>query len=209
VIRGLCGQLLRTCSQLCDELCACDEFYACNDLSYFQRLNVCIALLGLQKRNWMLAPVSARVKVVRGVVAVVVAVAITCDVYEGDGGAKVGVGLDFVYKGVLTPVTDHETKASEGKGKHKGEESCGKVHVSGEEVDKSITRDFRTKDFQCRESFLLADEVEGEVDPDKEEEAADVLKEVEDRVSLVANCRGEVIWPISFDMVVLHMMPKI
>ena len=157
----------------------------------------------------MLAPVSARVKVVRGVVAVVVAVAVTCNVYEGDGGTKVGIGLDFVYKGVLTPITDHETEAGEGKGKYEGEESGGKVHVNGEEVDKSITRDLRTKDFECRKRFVLAEEVEGEVDPDKEEEAGDVLKEVEDRVSLVANCRGEVIWPISFNMVVLHMMPKI
>lgn len=56
---------------------------------------------------------------------------------------------------------------------------------------------------------MLAEEVEGEVNPDKEEEASDVLEEVEHRVSLVANGGGKILWPISFNMVVLHMMPKI
>ena len=70
-----------------------------------------VLLFLFEERDGVLAPVAARVQVVAGVVAVVVAVAVGRRVDQGDAAAEVRVGLDFVDEGVLAPVPRHERDA--------------------------------------------------------------------------------------------------
>lgn len=52
----------------------------------------------------------------------------------------------------------------------------------------------------------LADEIQGEFEPDEEEEAADVAEEVREVVALVAHGGGEVTGPVALDVVVLDVV---
>ena len=75
----------------------------------------------------MVAPVTAGVEVVAGVVAVVEAEAVTRDVDERDARPEVGVGLDLVDEGVLAPVPDHEADAHDEQRDEVDEEGCAGV----------------------------------------------------------------------------------
>ena len=156
----------------------------------------------------MVAPVAARVEVVGGMIAVVEAEAVARDVEERDAGPEVGVRVGLVDEGVLAPVPDHEAGAHGEEGDQVDEEGGARVE-GGEEGEISVGGEFGEEGFEREGGLVFAEEVEGEVGPDEEEEAQEVVEEVGQGVALVADGGGEVRGPVAFDVVVFYVVEVI
>lgn len=76
----------------------------------------------------------------------------------------------------------------------------------GHEDHEGHAGDFGEEGFGGELGLVFAEKVEWEVEPDEEEEAAEVVEEVPDVVALVADCGGEVFRAVSFDVVVFHVV---
>jgi len=68
-----------------------------------------IAFLRFEECMWVIAPVTERVEVVRGVVAVVEAEAVRGNIDQSDTRPKVRIRLQIINKGMLAPITNHQS----------------------------------------------------------------------------------------------------
>jgi hypothetical protein len=106
---------------------------------------------------------------------------------------------------MLAPVSDHKAEAEEEKGEDVDEEGWAEV-LTGHEVEESVVCCFPKGAFQGEGVFFLLEEVEREIEPDKEVKMADVVEEVWEGVSLVTNGGAEIIWAIAFNVVVFDVV---
>lgn len=87
---------------------------------------------------------------------------------------------------MLAPVADHEGEAQDGEGEEE-DEGAGERVEFGHGVEEDVAGGFAHEGSHGEIFLALADEVEGEFEPDEEEEAGVVVEEVEDVVALVAD----------------------
>ena len=153
----------------------------------------------------MVAPMPARVQVVRSMIPIVEAVPVAGHVDQSDGGTQVGSGIDVVDKGVLAPVTDHQCDAHLQQGQHEHEERGAEVLASAD-VDEGVRGEFRDEGPDGQSALVLAEEVHWEIDPDEEEETTNVVEEMYKLVALVADRAGEVVGAVGFGVVVFDVV---
>lgn len=175
----------------------------------------------------MVAPMPTRIEMVGGVVAIVKAETITLraletlfarkdrgistyrDINQGNTRPKVRIRIDLIDKRVLTPVAHHEAYAQEHKREDECEESRARVHPLIERVDGAVIAQLPRPSLDSQQSLALADKVERELEPDKEEKAADVAQEIAEVVALVPHCGRQIAGPVALDMVVFDVVVEV
>ena len=114
--------------------------------------------------------------------------------------------MRLVDEGVLAPVSDHEAQAHDGERDEEDEGGGAGVDVREHGVEEEVGCDFAAAGLEGEGGLAVGEEVPGELEPDEEVEAAEVVEEVEDVVALVADRRGKVVGPVAFDVVVLDVV---
>lgn len=107
---------------------------------------------------------------------------------EGDAGAVIAIGLQLIDQRVLTPVADHEAYPQQEEGKQE-DKGCWFGVPSPHSVHERIAGDFGEEGSDAEVVLLALDEVQWQLEPDKEHEASNVVEEVADVIALVANGR--------------------
>ncbi len=127
---------------------------------------------------------------------------------QRDARPEVRVRLIGVNKRMLAPVANHEAHTHEQKRGNK-DKGGGLAVESVHGADVCIVGHLPERRLESIPGLSLPQEVERQVEPDHEEEAADVVKKVENVVTLVSNSRGEIVGPVAFDVMVLDMVVKV
>ncbi|TKW51113.1 hypothetical protein CTA1_12224 [Colletotrichum tanaceti] len=156
-----------------------------------ERLLADVRLLLLEERRGMVAPVPARVEVVRR-----------------DAGAKVRVRLVGVDEGVLAPVADHQAQAEQQQ-RAEEDKGGGAAVEAVQGAEDGVVAELPEGRLPGVAQLALAEEVARQVEPDEEEEAGDVAEEVEGVVALVADGGGQVVGPVALDVVVLDVVVEV
>lgn len=107
---------------------------------------------------------------------------------EGDAGAVIAIGLQLINQRVLTPVADHEADSQQEEGKQEDKGCCFGV-PSPHAIHESIAGDLGEEGSDPEVVLLTLDEIQRQLEPDEEHEAADVVEEVADVIALVADGR--------------------
>lgn len=127
---------------------------------------------------------------------------------QRDARPVVGVRLVGVDEGVLAPVPDHEAEPHQGQGEQEDEQ--GRVAIKEEQGEEGgVVSELPAGGLESHLGAVLAEEVQGQVEPDEEEEAPEVVQEVPDVVALVPHGGREVVRPVALDVVVLHVMVEV
>lgn len=107
---------------------------------------------------------------------------------------------------MLAPVSDHEAESKQAERDEQDECRSARVDVRGHEVQESVGSVLGSGGLEGQFVVLLAREVEWQVEPDEEQKAADVVREVPDIVSLIAQRGRKIVWPVAFDVMVLDVV---
>ena len=176
-----------------------------------------------EKRNGVLAPVAAGVEVVRGVVAVVEAVAVALvdmlalnrlggaegtygNVDDSDAGAEVRVRLDLVDKRVLCPVPNHHAEAHNGERNQEHETRSPRIHEGEHAIQEQVVSNLETACLEREIGLPRAKKVPRQIEPAEEVEAAHIVQEMPDIIPLVAHGGAQIVWSVGFDVVVLDVV---
>lgn len=128
------------------------------------------------------------------------------NVDQGNAGAKVGVWIDVVDKSMLPPVAHHEADAQLQQGQQEDEQGGLPGDIGPEQVDGRVIETLAEGRLDGEIDLALAEEVQRQLQPDEEVEAADVAEKVAQLVALVADGGRQVVGPVAFDVMMLDMM---
>lgn len=130
------------------------------------------------------------------------------DVDQRDAGPVVGVGLVGVDERVLAPVAHHEPGAHQHERHQEDEEGRPAVDLE-QRQERGVVGQLPEGRLERERGAVFPEEVQRQVAPDEEVEASDVVQEVPDVVPLVAEGGGQVVGPVAFDVVVLHVVVEV
>lgn len=174
----------------------------------------------------MIAPVAERIKVMRSVVAVIVAIAVALSknqlknlprggirtyrcINQCDTGPKVGIRLDLVYESVLAPIAGHQRNAHQSKRNQEDRDGSAGVNKLVHAVKEDVVCNLTASSLERKTGLVVAHEIARQVEPNKQVKAANIVQEVQNAVALVSHCRGQIVGSIAFDVVVLDVMEEI
>lgn len=109
---------------------------------------------------------------------------------------------------MLAPVSNHEANAEQEQRQQECKE-CGSGIVAEQQVNSCVVGELPEGGFACQHELSIADEIRGQVEPDEEEEATDIVEEVKDVVTLIAQRGGQVVGSIALDVVVLDVVVEV
>lgn len=178
------------------------------DVVKHERALPSVLVASLEEGQRMLTPVPQRIQVVRRVVSVVEAEPVARNIDQGNARPKIRVWLVLVNKGVLSPVTDHQGDTEQTKGDDQNNDGGGMVEAPGS-VDGSIGAQLPEARLSSQHRPAGTPEVAGQVQPDEEVEAAQVVQEIDKAVTLVAYGGREIVGPVALDMVVLDVVVEV
>lgn len=156
----------------------------------------------------VVAPVPEGVEVVAGMVAVVEAEAVGRNIHQRHTRAVIRVGLIGVDKRVLAPVADHESDAEEEQRQPKDKRRGRGVGLEGGK-QRNVAANLPEGGLAGQHGPAGPPEVARQVEPHKEEEAAEVHEEVRQAVALVTDRRRQVARAVALDVVVLDVVVEV
>jgi len=99
-------------------------------------------------------------------------------IHERNTTPEIRVRLQLIHQRVLAPITYHKPDPHLHEGDQEGER-CGARVQRGHVVQEGVARELGDQSTEGEVRFAFAIKVEGQFGPDEEEEAADVVEEVE------------------------------
>lgn len=127
---------------------------------------------------------------------------------QGDAGAEVRIRLVGVDKGVLSPIADHQTQSHEREGPE--EDKGRRLAVEAVQgVQEGVVAELPESRLEAVLRLTLAEKVPRQVEPDQKDEASDVVQEVEDVVTLVADGGRQVVGAVALDVVMFYVVVKV
>lgn len=109
---------------------------------------------------------------------------------------------------MLPPISDHESHAEQQERKQDGEEGGSMVHLI-QRVHAGVRGKLPKGSFGRNAGSALSEEVQGQIEPDENVEATDVMEEMPNVVPLIAQRRRKVVGPVPLYVMVLDMVVEV
>jgi len=130
------------------------------------------------------------------------------NIQKRDARPEFTIRLVLIHKCMLSPISNHQSRPQQHEWRHKHKDR-GRCSPSRQQGDTTQICDLPSQTLARERIASFTIEIPGQIEPDEEEEASEVVQEMPHIIPLTSNRGREVVWPITLHVMVLDVVVEI